>query len=252
MASLLDRSSRVFSRRSSCSQLTLNSSNVWLIHLINLHIKLTMRFSDMLTITLFFTINHQHTKTFVKTLQQVLKSMKLSINDTKIKRYPKPIITELTIAKERVSSLMNSEIEPDIEEIPTTDPADAPTLDLVCDINTDRLILKYKTIIKETGVDYSSLLNYTFAIAEKKLGKILQLYTKSVPNERNQKQLLLGILAIVEFSFFTYSASPKSKSHNPYLPHDLGFRGFYKIKQFSLRTKTYSFQVCSRQHHATT
>ena len=148
-------------------------------------------------------------KTFVKTLQQVLKSMKLSINDTKIKRYPKPIITELTIAKERVSSLMNSEIEPDIEEIPTTDPADAPTLDLVCDINTDRLILKYKTIIKETGVDYSSLLNYTFAIAEKKLRKILQLYTKSVPNERNQKQLLLGILAIVEFSFFTYSASPK-------------------------------------------
>src|SRR5699024_9608290 len=38
-----------------------------------------------------------------ETLQQVLKSKKLAINTSKIKHYQKPIITEITVAKERIS-----------------------------------------------------------------------------------------------------------------------------------------------------
>src|SRR5690606_32853920 len=37
-----------------------------------------------------------------ETLQEILKSKKLSINTAKIKYYKKPIITEITIAKERI------------------------------------------------------------------------------------------------------------------------------------------------------
>ncbi|WP_207863270.1 RNA-directed DNA polymerase, partial [Pseudomonas sp. 71_D] len=101
-----------------------------------------------------------------ETLQEVLKSKKLSVNTAKIKRYQKPIITEITIAKEWISSLLNDEIDPVCEKESQVDPAVLPTHKLMCSINANRLITRYKSAIKEAGVTYGDLLNYTFAIAE--------------------------------------------------------------------------------------
>jgi len=50
--------------------------------------------------TSFFTTRSPRQLKIFDTLQEVLKSKKLSINTAKIKRYQKPIITEITIAKE--------------------------------------------------------------------------------------------------------------------------------------------------------
>ena len=146
---------------------------------------------------------------FIEILQDELKAYKLSINTTKIKEYQKPIITEITVAKDRISTLMDAEITSTIKEHPHTAPDKPAAQILVCDIKVNRLILKYKTIIKETGVEYSNLLNYTFSIVERKLYEILQLYQKSDKSQRTQKCLLSALLAMLEFCFFTYSASPK-------------------------------------------
>ena len=142
-------------------------------------------------------------------LQQVLKSKKLSINTAKIKHYQKPIITEITIAKERTSILLNNEIDPVCEEESPADPSSSPRKNLVCSVNANRLITRYKTAIKEAGVTYGDLMNYTFAITENKIEKLFKTYVASDKSSRNRKRLSNALLAIMEFVFFVYSASPK-------------------------------------------
>ena len=145
----------------------------------------------------------------VEMLQIVLKSKKLSINPAKMKLYSKPIITEITIAKESVSALLSSAIEPKVEEKTNEDPNKPPVQRVGCRVNSNRLIVQYKTVIKQSGVEYGDLLNYTFAIIENKIEKLLKAYLESDKTDRDRKILIEALLAIIEFSFFAYSASPK-------------------------------------------
>ena len=144
-----------------------------------------------------------------ETLQEILKGKKLSINTAKIKHYQKPTITEITIAKERISMLLNDEINPVCEEEAPADPTKPPKQTLVCGINANRLIIRYKAAIKEAGVTYGDLLNYTFAIIENKIEKLFKAYVASDKSDRDRKRLSNALLAIMEFAFFAYSASPK-------------------------------------------
>jgi hypothetical protein len=145
----------------------------------------------------------------IEELQEVLKSKKLAINPAKIKHYPKPIITEITIAKERISALMNSEIEPSVDEIPNTVPSQPNIKRLKGAINANRLIVRYKIAIKETKVEYSDLLNYTFAIVENKVDLLIKAFILSDDDPQNKRRLVNMLIAILEFAFFAYSASPK-------------------------------------------
>jgi hypothetical protein len=144
-----------------------------------------------------------------ETLQEILKSKKLSINTAKIKHYQKPIITEITIAKERISSLLNEEINPVCEEESPTIPSTPPKQHLVCAINANRLIVRYKSALKESSVTYGDLLNYTFAIVESRIEMLFKAYVASDKSDRDRKRLSNALLAIMEFAFFAYSASPK-------------------------------------------
>lgn len=144
-----------------------------------------------------------------ETLQQVLKSKKLAINTAKIKHYQKPIITEITVAKERVSILLNDEIDPRCEEEPLVDPSSHPKKNLACSVNANRLIVRYKAALKEAGVTYGDLLNYTFAITESKIEKLSKAYVESDKSGRDRKRFSNALLAIMEFVFFVYSASPR-------------------------------------------
>ncbi len=137
----------------------------------------------------------------IETLQEILKSKKLSLNTAKIKHYQKPIITEITMAKERISTLLNNEIDPVCEEESLADLSKPPKQNLVCAINANRLIIRYKSAIKEAGVTYGDLLNYTFAIAENKIEKLFKAYVASDKSDRDRKRLSNALLAITEFAF---------------------------------------------------
>lgn len=132
----------------------------------------------------------------IELLQDALKAKKLSINSSKIKIYEQPIITEISVAKERVSSLLNDEIDPRHEE--TTVDGEISSA-LHCYINSNRLIVRYKSILKETKVSYSDLLNYTLAILEKKLNTLIQSYRKSNQSIRDKKELSSFFVSLTEF-----------------------------------------------------
>lgn len=156
----------------------------------------------------FYNADSTHLHIF-ETLQEILKSKKLTINTAKIKHYQKPIITEITVAKERISTLLLDEINPVCEEECSADPSMPHKQNLVCAINANRLIIRYKTAIKEAGVSYGDLLNYTFAIAENRIEKLFKTYARSDKADRDRQRLSKALLAIMEFAFFSYSASPK-------------------------------------------
>jgi hypothetical protein len=148
-------------------------------------------------------------KRVLEELQEILKARKLSINSAKVKSYPKPIITEITIAKERVSMLMNAEIDPRAEEAASPDPDGALVTRLVCDVKANRLIVRYKTIIKESRVEYGELLNYTFAILERKIDRLIKAFVSSGQDDVDRRRLTRAMQSLLEFAFFAYSASPK-------------------------------------------
>lgn len=145
----------------------------------------------------------------IEELQQILKSKKLAINASKVKSYPKPIITEITIAKEHISTLMNAQIDPGVEELFEPEQDSIAIKRFKCDLNSNRLIVRYKTIIKESEVEYGDLLNYTFAIIENKIDLVRESYVASDATDSDCRRMVNSIVSILEFAFFAYSASPK-------------------------------------------
>ena len=146
----------------------------------------------------------------VRSLQSALRKFKLSINTEKIKEYQKPIITELTIAKERISSMLESEIRPTVQAISVDDDPDAPPqIELHCPIKVERTIKKFKTALKETGAEYGSLLNYTLEILQRKLEEMIKKFDESGKREGDKSRLTDALLEFMEFSFFVYAASPR-------------------------------------------
>ena len=111
--------------------------------------------------------------------------------------------------QKRTSPLLNDEVDPACEQEPLADASTPPKQKLVCAINANRLIIRYKAAIKEARVTYGELLNYTFAIIENKLEKLFKAYIASNKTDRDRKHLSSALLAIMEFAFFAYSASPK-------------------------------------------
>lgn len=183
----------------------------------------------------FIFFNEPDTKQkVIEELQEILKDKKLAINAAKMKSYSKPIITEITIAKERISALMNEQIAPIAEELDETKTNDAetgdeitaevleertevsePKLQFKCKINSNRLIVLYKAIIKETGVEYSDILNYTLSIIENKINRIHKAYLDACSSseiadiDRYMRRMVKSVNSLLEFAFFIYSASPK-------------------------------------------
>lgn len=148
---------------------------------------------------------------FMEVLRTELLEYKLHINSAKSKTYEKPIITEITIAKDRISLLLNEEIKrsfPDADISESGDPLSAPSQS-PSSVNPSRLIIKYKTILKETKVIYGDVLNYTFAVVEKKAFQLMGDFSSSKPSDDRQKAVARSIRGLLEFVFFIYAASPR-------------------------------------------
>lgn len=140
----------------------------------------------------------------VKKLQAALNKYKLSLNREKIVSYEKPIITETTIAKNKISNLLNS-IKFNISE----NKDDSGSIERKGSIYVDEnsLIVSFKTILKESGAHYKDVLNYSLASLESKVDKIFEDYL--IIQNQNEKKLISALIGIVEFMFFIYSASQK-------------------------------------------
>jgi len=157
----------------------------------------------------FIFFNEDSTKDKITEILQVaLKAHKLYLNTAKSIIYEKPIITEISIAKIRIVSLLVNKLIYKLED-GQSDNQDVQVKKGSIHINSSTFITQFKTIIKECRVEYKDILNYSFSIIEKQCHKIIKKYYEASEDHRSEKQLIEAILGILEFVFFIYSASPR-------------------------------------------
>lgn len=151
--------------------------------------------------------------TITKQLQVALKAYKLHLNTSKEVIYNKPIITEITIAKNEISKLLESSINYELKEEEHPSAGDNVAQDRILlgniSINHSSLIVQFKSILKTSGASYSDVLNFTFSILEKKLKKIVRAHLKTTAKTTASSVIIDALKSIIEFSFFIYAVSPK-------------------------------------------
>ena len=143
----------------------------------------------------------------VDQLQHSLREYKLYLNSSKAVLYDKPIITEITMAKQQISRLLEERVGVSIEESEDSE-GDKIRKGWIF-VNANALITSFKTIIKTCEVEYQDMLNYTLAIVERKCETLLFQYLRISEEYRSSTQIVNAIREIVEFVFFVYSVSPR-------------------------------------------
>jgi len=176
----------------------------------------------------FVFYNDEATKETIHSLYKLeLRKYKLYLNDSKAKLYDKPIITELSIAKQKISDLLNKDLAFKVnEEDKTVEVGEAVEEELETDSNVEeskeakykiyvssnKLITRFKIIIKETKVEYKDILNYVLASIDKKVEKLISTYDESEKNLKKEKAYTKAFLQILDVTFFLYSVSPRVNS----------------------------------------
>jgi hypothetical protein len=140
-----------------------------------------------------------------------LMEYKLYINDSKSVLFEKPIITGITIAKQKIADLLNDNFTFKVSE----DVANSPDANVEEEkkyafyASSNRLITRFKTIIKETDIAYKDILNYSLACIDRKVLKLIKIYSDIEDKRQHEQKVAKTILELFDFTFFLYSVSPR-------------------------------------------
>ncbi len=142
----------------------------------------------------------------IDTFKHKLKEYNLFISETKSISYSKPIITDLTIAKTKITDLINEELSYKLSDIKDDD---GEKRKWSIHLKSENLITKFKIIIKESNIEYKDIMNYTIAIIEKRVTALVNKFEKEENQNKYIKVFLSYILEVLNFLFFIYSVSPR-------------------------------------------
>lgn len=148
-------------------------------------------------------------KTIVSCLSNCLAEYKLGLNTEKELSYVKPIITEVTIAKKKISDLLDEKVVFKVEIIDETEDCQVKKKVGSISIYAKSLITKFKIIIKESETEYKSVNNFTLTVLESKVISIIKNFIRVDNQQEVIKDLLGAFISVIEFSFFIYSVSPR-------------------------------------------
>lgn len=141
-----------------------------------------------------------------------LKEFKMYLNNEKSVLYSKPIITEISIAKQKINDLFNDHLK--LKEKENEVLVDNEQSTSILYFSSNNVITRFKSIIKESEVEYKDIMNYSLAVLDNKTSKLIKKY-KSLKNEistKTQKEFEKGFLEILDVTFFLYSVSPRVNS----------------------------------------
>ncbi|MFS8183742.1 antiviral reverse transcriptase Drt3b [Pseudovibrio denitrificans] len=147
--------------------------------------------------------NDDSFKIIATELSKKLQDYKLKINHSKTITYSKPIITELTIAKRKISQLTNDTFKKTGFHICEEG------LEFKGSLSQKSLITAFKEIVATANVSFEHVGNYTFAIIEKKVISQLDRCKDSISDAKVQRNLASHLANITEFIFFILASSPK-------------------------------------------
>jgi hypothetical protein len=139
----------------------------------------------------------------IKEFKLSLKEYKLYLNDNKSISYGKPIITGISQAKQKITDLFNLHLKLIEKE------------DESFYFSSNNVITRFKSIIKESNIDYKDIMNYSLAVLDNKTLKLVNKWKTIKEEERDekvQKQFEKGFFEILDVAFFLYSVEPRVNS----------------------------------------
>lgn len=151
--------------------------------------------------------------TFVEELQICLSQYKLYLNQGKQEAFEKPIITALTIAKLKVANLLDGAIKYQlIREEVVIDEASGESETITkgsVSMRGQDLISRYKAVLSESSVEYKDIVNFTLAIVDRRIVKLIRDFGRLTDKASHQKALTKSLIEILDFTFFIYSVAPR-------------------------------------------
>lgn len=160
----------------------------------------------------FVFYNDDRTKEdILQTYRLQLKEYKLYINDSKSVFFEKPIITGLTRAKQQINDLLNNNLSFKVSEKKETegDEEEKITGQYSLYFSSNKLITRFKAIIKETNIEYKDILNYTLACIDRKALRLIETCKKIEDKPKHESKATNAFLGMLDFTFFLYSVSPR-------------------------------------------
>lgn len=148
------------------------------------------------------------TETIVQAVSLALREFRFHLNTAKQELSSTPLISDLSIAKNRMHNFihqslrLDSEIRDGVESI-------------FFRSSTAALIAEYKTILKETGLDPLDLANYTLSTLEYRVEAIIawlidiDFGLKGVGTRVSQNAVGRILRSTLEMAFFVYGGSPR-------------------------------------------
>jgi hypothetical protein len=140
-----------------------------------------------------------------KTLISELREFNLHLNVAKRESSTNPGLSPLSIAKLRVSRLLQKRVR--LEKPDANDTASPPRRRI--STKARRLITEYKLILTETGVAPAEILNYTLSVAERRLVSLLRKVLSPDDYYVASEDVCSSLVALIQFAFFAHSAAPR-------------------------------------------
>lgn len=147
----------------------------------------------------------------VASLQHMLRDYGLYLNMSKSVVLEKPLITEISRAKRLIASLLDEKLKYTLTEV-LVEGGEDPALKGSIFIDSRNLIVELKTILKVCNVEYRDVMNYTLAVVERRVDRILKDFVRVNKENRSVRELTQAMIAIIEVVFFAYSVSPRVNS----------------------------------------
>lgn len=155
----------------------------------------------------FVFFNEEATKrTILSELQHILSEYKLYLNERKQETYEKPIVSNISIAKNKIRSLLESILDYEVCD----NKQENQTIKYgTIHVNSKNFIVSFKTIVKESNVEYKDILNYTLSIIENKIRKLFLDFSEPCKDATTERRLFNALQQLLEIITFIYSCSPR-------------------------------------------
>lgn len=135
-----------------------------------------------------------------------LRHYKMSISPSKTSKYLLPMITAVSVAKEKIGDLLEGFISWEAENVSFNSRQKAFR-------SASALIIRFKMIAFETNAEIKDLLNFSLYLLEKRLASLIDKVTRQRKTKDLEKVELKAIESILfnvlEVSFYLYSVAPR-------------------------------------------
>lgn len=145
---------------------------------------------------------------FLKVYQLVLKKYNLYVNHQKSEFLEKPLITNISRAKVKITEVLDERMKIEFDVIQNEE-KEVEKEKFTLFISSNKLITKYKTILIESGVEYRDVINFTLGCLERKFIRFLTKYKEVQLKKDHEGKVFKFLHGLVEFSFFLYTVDPK-------------------------------------------